>query len=259
MPRKDLKNKPLIEAVLEVKWAVPDSAGKELPADPNYRILLGRFSERVKEAYPFHVSLPTASVPDEMVAQLVQHQFRHEAKGWPLLQIGPGVLTANETSKYTWTRFQKQCEDAVRILYDSHPEPQELRFESLSLRYIDGFQFEFEADDVYSYLSKMLKTTVTLPRALFTDGRVNHRPSTLQWQTGFPCKSPKGAVVLRFASGLREGKSILALDTILTSSGSDLPSMPDGFGDWLRQAYELTEDWFFTLIEGDLLRKFSGE
>lgn len=84
MARKDLKNKPLVEAILEIKWRlVPPvkTAGAPqvlVPAtDPHYRLLLGRLFDRFEEEYPFHEQLPTATVPDELVAHVVQHHSRN--------------------------------------------------------------------------------------------------------------------------------------------------------------------------------------
>jgi uncharacterized protein (TIGR04255 family) len=58
MPRKELKNKPLVEAILELKWTLPAQATPGMEGDPHYRLLLGRFSERVESSYPFHGPLP---------------------------------------------------------------------------------------------------------------------------------------------------------------------------------------------------------
>ncbi|WP_242529248.1 hypothetical protein [Methylacidimicrobium sp. B4] len=48
------------------------------------------------------------------------------------------------------------------------------------------------------------------------------------------------------------------------ASGTDgrrdrTPSIPDGFSRWLDKAHDLTDDWFFKLIEGELESTFSAE
>ena len=68
MSRKDLKNKPLVEAILEIRWhlvqppvTVQGPAQMMLPAaDPHYRLLLGRLFDRLQKEYPVHEQLPTA-------------------------------------------------------------------------------------------------------------------------------------------------------------------------------------------------------
>lgn len=91
MPSKVLKNKPLVEAILEVKWALT-SPTPGVQIDPHYKILLGRLYDKVCEQYPEHEQLPTATVPDEIVGHTVQHRFRYAPNDWPLIQVGPGIF-----------------------------------------------------------------------------------------------------------------------------------------------------------------------
>ena len=81
MSKKDLKNKPLVEAILEFKWKLTSQTASRIKTDPHYSLLLGRFSEKVERDYPFHEPLPTTQVPDAMVAHMAQHRFRTSEKG----------------------------------------------------------------------------------------------------------------------------------------------------------------------------------
>ena len=81
MSSKNLKNKPLVEAILEVKWKLQSSV-PNLQLDPHYKLLLGRLYDRVSEEYPEHEQLPTATMPDEIAGYMVQHRFRHAANEW---------------------------------------------------------------------------------------------------------------------------------------------------------------------------------
>ena len=64
MNRRELKSKPLVEAILEFKWELPAQQDPKIETDPHYRLLLGRFSERVESDYPFHEPIPIASTPE---------------------------------------------------------------------------------------------------------------------------------------------------------------------------------------------------
>jgi hypothetical protein len=46
MPHRDLKNKPLVEATLEIQWQLREEPAAGLKTDPHYKMLLGRFYER---------------------------------------------------------------------------------------------------------------------------------------------------------------------------------------------------------------------
>jgi uncharacterized protein (TIGR04255 family) len=167
VPRKDLKNKPLVEAILEIKWRlvpavkVSGPAQMAVPAlDPHYRLLLGRLYDRFQKDYPVHEQLPTANLPDEMVGQVVQHRFRVAKDDWPLVQVGPGVFTVNDTRDYTWTDFQRRAREAVGRLYDAHPAVSELRIQSLVLRYIDAVEYNYDQEDAFAFLRDKLKVTI---------------------------------------------------------------------------------------------------
>jgi len=259
MPRKKLKDKPLVEAILELKWELPAQASPGMEGDPHYRLLLGRFSERVEIDYPFHEPLPTAQIPDAMAAHMVQHRFRRSEGKWPLVQIGPGIMTVNDTDGYTWDDFNNRCVEAVRNLLDAHPAKEKFAVEDLTLRYIDAVTVDFSQESVFQFLQERMKTSISLPDSLFEGGRVSANPKVFDWQVSFPQDDPGGLVALRFAVGLRSGKPALIWETLVQAGHERIPAIPDGFSVWLGKAHELTDDWFFKLIEGELERRFSGE
>lgn len=260
MPRKNLKNKPLVEAILEIRWVLPNQEEPSLPLDPHYRILLGRLSERVAGEYPSHEPLPTSTIPDQMAAHIVQHRFRASPGSWPLLQVGPGIFTINDTSSYTWSDFQPRCERAVTTLIDSYPAPHDFHLQQIILRYIDALSFDFTKDNALQFLHDKMKTTLALPNSLFDGVPVDCTPSGFKWEVSFPRKNSEGTVTLRFGSGRQHNQPVLLWETLVVSSvGSKIPKLPDEFSSWLISAHDITDDWFFKLIEGDLERRFSGE
>lgn len=265
MSRKDLKYKPLVEAILEIKWQLvqpiraPGPPQMLLPAhDPHYRLLLGRLFDRFQTDYPFHEQLPTASLPDDMVGQVVQHRFRAAKDDWPLVQVGPGVFTINDTHHYTWTDFEQRAKVAVKRLYDAHPDVSELRIESIVLRYIDAVDCNYEEEDAFEFLRDKLKVGSNLPPSLFDDTGVRNRPRSFVWQAAFRCFKPSGEVNISFATGRKEDKPSILWDTTVQSTGNDLPEMPAGFEAWFEAAHRISDDWFFKLIEGELERRFDG-
>lgn len=256
MPKKDLKNKPLVEAILELKWLLPAPETPGTEVDPHYRLLLGRFSERVESDYSFHEPLPTAQIPDAMAAHMVQHRFRTSDGKWPLVQIGPGIMTVNETNGYTWDDFKDRCIKAVQNLFDAHPAKQKFAVQDLTLRYIDAVEVDFRQENVFKFLQEKMKTKISLPDTLFDGGRVNESPMAFNWQASFPHSDPGGLVTLRFGVGQRSGKSALIWETSVQAAHERIPAIPDGFSGWLDKAHDLTDDWFFKLIEGELERRF---
>jgi uncharacterized protein (TIGR04255 family) len=266
LARKELKNKPLVESILEVKWRLepvqaefcgPKEMGPS--RDPHYALLLGRLFERLKEEYPVHEQLPTANIPEGFVGQVVQHRFRSATGDWPLVQIGPGILTVNDTCKYTWSDFQERTRTAIVGLYDAHPDVAELRIQSLMLRYINAVGFDFREEDAFAFLRDKMKVTFGLPSSLFANTGVDNRPDRFSWQTTFSCSQPRGKVHISFATGQNDEQPAIFWETTVQSAGDDLPDMPDGFPEWVEDAHRITDDWFFKLIEGELERRFARD
>ena len=141
MPDIDLQNKPLIEAFVEVRWQLAQDDTERL-VDPLYKFLLGRLYDRLLEQFPEHEKLPTATVPDEMVPHVVQHRFRPGPNEWPVVQVGPGIFSVNQTQAYTWSEFTNLAQWAVGKLHEAYPKPDELRIQRLLLRYIDAISLE---------------------------------------------------------------------------------------------------------------------
>ena len=62
-----LPNKPLGEAIFELRWAL-DTTDQGLHHDPGFRILLGRYYDGLREHYPHIQDLPISQMPDDMAA-----------------------------------------------------------------------------------------------------------------------------------------------------------------------------------------------
>jgi uncharacterized protein (TIGR04255 family) len=257
MANPKLRYKPLVEAMLEVRWSL-DPKMPGVAVDPHYQLLLARFFDRLNKEYPEHEQLQTAMMPDELFGHFPQHRFRVSKDGWPLVQIGPGIITANSTDDYTWEDFHPRTIRAVNTLFDAYPKPAELKIETLTLRYVDAIAFDYLTDDVLVFLSDKLKVSLAFPSDLFKEG-VNSRPSGLVLSSSFPCQAPKGTVHVQFATGKKMDAPALLWETSLQSARDELPDLPSGFAGWIDAAHKVTGGWFSKLIEGELQRRFTGE
>lgn len=258
LPNPDLKRKPLVEAILEVRWELQKSdAGPGV--DPHYRLLLGRLFDRVMAEFPHHEPLPSSALPDEMLGQVVQHRFRTSPSGWPLVQVGPGVVSLNATDDYSWRTYRPHAVKLVERLFDAHPKVAELRVEALVLRYVDAFSLGEMNKTVLDFVRDKLKIQYSLPDQLFADTGVDSNPLGFACSATFRTTKPPGVVDLRLALGKKLDEPALVCELTVRSMGKDVPSLPNGFGDWADAAHGLINDWFFKLIDGDLLRSFQEE
>lgn len=252
-----LKNKPLVEAIFELRWELQEPA-PGMKVDPHYKIIIGRIYDKLKDEYSFHEQLPTASVPDEMVGYTVQHRFRKSKEQWPLIQIGPGIITVNDTESYVWEDFEKRIIQAVNVLFEVYPGSQSnLKVNNLLLRYIDAIDFDFESSNIFDFLGENMKSKISLYPRLFEATGVENLPFGFDWRFAFRSSKPNGVVHLRFVRGKRKESDALIWETMVQSVSQDVPDkIQEKIQEWLNNAHNLTDDWFFKLIEGELLRRF---
>ena len=279
--RKVLKNKPLVEAIFELRWDLYEQLPTGEKVDPYYKVLSGGIYNKLREDYPLIESLPAADVPERFSGHIVQSRFRSESK-WPLIQIGPGVITLNDTEGYIWEDFRKRALDLTDVLFNMHPEPERLKLNKAMLRYIDGIEFDYEQVDIFTFLKEQMKTELSLYHKLFEDTGVGKTPEGFGMNFSFPSTSPAGIVVLRIAKRTQakedtkiklikwthqadpdktwtkdDGKiNALIWETIVDSSGEHSPRNREAIPEWIDQAHKLTDDWFFKTIEGELERRF---
>jgi uncharacterized protein (TIGR04255 family) len=256
-----LKEAPLVEAIVELRWAPRESESPE-GYDLSYNLLVGRLSEQLRTEYSEYEPLPEfLEAPAKMVAEnhFVQHRFRAEKDGWPLIQVGPTVFTINETEKYDWNDdFRGRAIDGIGHFFKAHPKPDDIRVRSLMLRYIDAIDFDWEKASLFEFLKENMRTTIALPDTLFAETNVEQIPTAFDFRVSFGCTSPQGRAHLRFAAGQSKGENALIMETMVQSFDGDVPKLPEGFAEWLDKAHSIPSKWFKSLVEGELYRRFQG-
>jgi len=214
-------------------------------------------TNRNKENYKFYEKLPTSRMPEEISAYIIQHRFRKDKDRWPLIQLGPGILTLNETEDYTWDTFRDQIKQMLVAFYDSYPNSiNSLKYNRIQLRYIDAVEFDYASKDILKFLKDNLKVNFLLPQNLFEEDEINSFPSNIDFRLNFKLKSLKGIVNVRFTTGKKRDKNHLIWETIVESNEKDVPQNKENIIKWADMAHEITHKWFFKLIEGNLERRF---
>lgn len=258
MRHRQLKKKPLVEAILEIRWELKPLPGGAAE-DPHYKLLLARFFDKVHDQYPEYEQLRTASFPDQLLPHQIQYRFRVSNAAWPLLQLGPGILALNSTDDYTWDDFRPRAIAAKNWLYEAYPKPADLKISQLVLRYIDAVAFDYSKASVFDFLKTKMGVHIALPPGLFDGHSVSPNPPHFSWESSFITSAPAGNLLLRFATGQRDKRPSLVWETTFDSKDQAVPNMNSDFEQWLDGAHQLANDCFFKLIAGELERSFSGE
>lgn len=256
MDRVVLSNKPLVEAILELKWVL-DEPSPGMKIDPHYKILVGMLFDKLRHQYPFHEPLPTSTMPDEIAGHVVQHRFRKGKDEWPLVQIGPGIITLNDTEGYVWEGYYKKAVELLDTFLKLYPtEGKRFKFEQIKLVYIDAIEFDFSKESILSFFKDKMKLNVSLHESLFKSGTITPTPESFDFRFGFISQKPKGAISMRFTRGNKKDKPAIIWETYVTSIKEDIPQNDKELIEWIEDAHKLTDDWFFKIIEGELYKRF---
>lgn len=255
---RTLANKPLGEAIYELHWVVghPEAAASPV-VDPQAGVLPGILYDQLRGSYPIAERLPAATVPHELASFIVQQRFRSKPNGWPLFQVGPGVVTLNEVDDYEWSDFFRRVAEIVDALWRVHPNAAELRINSANLRYINTVAFDFDANDVFEFISDEFGLQVGVKERLEEVGAQKLRAVGIDSRFSFACVDPPGEAQLRFARGKRDDEDALVWELSMQIHGDDIPQNSEALMDWTQSAHSLIEDWFFGMLSSRLLEQFS--
>lgn len=257
--RRPLENKPLVEAIFELRWRLISHQAPGIAADPGFRIFLGKYYDRVKRDYPVVVDLPSSAVPEEITPHQVRHQFRKAKDDWPLTQVGPGIMTVNETSGYLWDSFHPRLLSAIEAVYHSYPS-EIAPFQPISgaLKYIDAIEYNPVDSQlpVLAFLRSHLHTGIEIEPLLFDTPAERESPLGLNLSIAYRLTKPLAVAQLMIAMGTREGKPSLIMETTVTSLDNAVPRDPRDWRQWLIEAHAISDRWFFALVRGQLLKEF---
>ena len=254
----NLNSPPLTEAWLEVRWQLEATETPNFAVDRKFPFALGLFRSKVKNEFGNVTPLEPSRFPQEMVPHSVHYRFTPIGESWPMLQLGPGVASVNFTNPYTWEVFKTRAlylREQLNYAYEN-----EIQVSSLALRYRNAFEFDYESDDIFNYLQKSLNITIAVPKYISnTITRVSW-PQHLNTSLGYALKKPTGQGAIRIATGRKTDTQkpviVLELEVISIEDSPHYWSTDEGFANWLEDAHDITHEWFFAIIEGDLFDKY---
>lgn len=258
LPR-DLTKKPLVEAIFELRWKLETTGDPAGGRDPGFKILLGRYFDLVRSRYPTLVDLAATQVPEDLVPHAVRHQFRSGPEAWPLLQLGPGILTVNETAGYSWATFKPRLHDAISALFKSYPaDLHSFTPTQVVLRYLNALPVDPRETPLIAFLRDKLHTQITLAPALGETVQDLDSPVGMNLSLLVPMKGPAGVCGMSFVTGKSLDRPALIWQLEAQARDADTPQDAQGLSQWLEEAHSVIEKWFFTLSAGELLNGFKG-
>lgn len=142
-----LPNAPLNEVIFELRWPVRSEEDLK-----NIQYLYGDMYSQLKDSYPHRESVLPWDVPMIMTINQPVHRYRASDNGYPLVQIGPGILTFNtDNSNYKSIDFIQESSRIVDIFLNNYKLDSEV-LSTPSLAYIDFYPFNFHEGDVNEFI-----------------------------------------------------------------------------------------------------------
>ncbi|MGB4751217.1 MAG: TIGR04255 family protein [Fervidobacterium sp.] len=255
MGERVLKNSPLTEAYFEMRWVLIGAGQAEL-IQSSYDVMLEHLINVIKDAYPYHNELPLASLPAGLTMYFIQHQFRKGRNKWPMIQIGPGIVTLNTAEKYSWLDFEERILQLFDAIADGYSNTGfELKPNWFVLRYTSGV--ELDRKDITAFLSQNFRMNVNVDEKIFKGTNVGSLPLGADLKFFFPCDKPKGTVNLRFGQGKKNEKETIFWEVEMLKEYGVLKDRRK-IVEWCEQSHEILEHVFFNMLQEEFLARFES-
>ena len=254
--RRDLPNKPLLEAVFELRWRLAQES-PVVAADAGFQLFQGQYYAHVRERYPHVVRLPAAGIPESMAPYMVRQQFRAGPEAWPVTQIGPGILTVNDTTNYRWETFLPLIQQAIQALFESYPiDISPLQLTEGKLRYINTLKFPTKNLSLLAFLRDRLHISVELEPMLFGEGEDGDDPKGFSLNAAYHLTEPAAMGGVEVSLGEANGSPCIIFEILVRTLQEPMPQTADELVTWIQRAHDVVDKWFFALTRGSLLEEF---
>lgn len=236
-----LPNAPLIEVIFELRWKV---AGKsELQ---KYEYLIGDLYSSIKDQYPLREPLTPPGLPTGIMVNNPAHRFRTGRSGYPLVQVGPGVLTLNTTDdNYFWDQFYQWAESLIGTFLEVYPGDE---FFKPNLLYLDFFEFDYSSGNVLQYINDNFNLEIT-------QGFLQNPGYPFHLDQGFFYETSLGYLTVTLKKGQNsEKKNGIVMQSSLQNQ-NELNKKEDILG-WLDEAHRFSSNLFKEITKGKLYQSF---
>jgi len=251
-----LTKPPILEAIFEMRWELAPVPNSQVRRDPAYPLLYGRLYDRFKKDYAIVEDLPSVQAHPDASPYVVRHRMRKAADKWPLVQVGPGVITINEGKEYSWDKFREEIVRIFEAFTDFYPASTfPLNVVKTELRFINGIEMG-DNENPLQFLAEKLHTKVELDPALFTQNKITPAPEGVTFNAGFNIQQPIGKAMLGIGSGEIMDKPAMLQQMLLHSVGESAPQDLGSLDPWLDSMHRIAKNWFETLCRGEVMKRF---
>lgn len=246
------ENAPLIEVIAELRWGPafpPIGVGQQFTFDADVSQSEEFFMHFGAECSVRGLQRAERVVPPGfpvMPGQVV-YRFRSGDKSAPnLLQVGPGVFTANALPPYAWAAFDRFMREGIDALLSARPASErDEAFATVNLRFVNGFGADFLQGESRLVFLQKLGFNLQSPRAL--ESLTNDsKEATLN--LNYSALLGNGSRVnVSIAEGLKDGEPIQILELGVTHS--NLVPDKENILEVLSESHAMIEEIFLDMTK----------
>lgn len=244
-----LPGAPLQEVIFEVRWALKPAPDGTL-LDDGYDLAPGRLSTIIENFFPIYKKVLLPDIPDFLFRFQPQHQYWKGDNVWPVIQLGPGIMTINCTDEhYDWENgFRDLIGNAVGWLLQAYKS--ELKFRYTSLKYIDAInlaEYGGQENDWQNFINANFNFAYI--------NEFNTRGVQKQIQVNQVFQMEDGSdLQIQIADGkVMDEKAIIWQTAVMKKGDFSSQSLLE----WADKAHATTHELFQEMVKPDLYARFS--
>lgn len=236
-----LPKAPLLEVIFEINWDITNTNDII-----KFQYLHGDLYSILKNDYPKRENLVPAEIPIDIMKNKAMFRFRKET-GYPLVQVGPGVLTLNTTDDlYFWNDYREEITKVTNSLSEVFPEINQTNL-ILTLTYLDFFEIDTETENVIDYINNNLNLNVN---QTFIENE-----NTKEINLTFSYKISENTLILNLKNAtVNNNKKGLILQTKLIGNKQIYTNKEQL--NWLNEAHETCSNIFKKITTNDFYNSF---
>jgi len=238
-----LPKAPLIEVIFEIKWDITNKADIL-----DFQYIHGDLYSRLRDKYPYRENVLPPEVPLEVVKGLPVFRYRKDKNCYPLIQVGPGLLTVNTNDdEYYWDTYLVEINSTLENFNNIYSKFTGLML-SPSITYIDFFEVDFTKTNPLDFINENLGLTVE--QNFLEKGNLTAKEVNLTFNN----TSGDNLLSLNLRSGKFNNKEGVVMQTKII--GKKTKYSNEQLNSWLNETHEVCSKTFKKITGGKLYHSF---
>lgn len=249
---KKLPKAPLQEVIFEVRWDLDLDPETQRLQDNGFDLALGKFANAIEGQFSFPLKKVPGDIPIDFFNHQPVHQFWTNEQTWPVVQLGPGIMTFNDTdNNYEWeNNFFPTLKILLAQLCKAYSKSKGLNFTDYTLRYIDVVKI---ADYSFENWSTFIQSSLNFSFENLFDTRGKLKEFNFQQTFEQP---DGGGLTIVIANGKnKKREEVLIWQIAITQNKkADLEALLE----WVKNAHEVTSQVFLEICKKEFYASFTS-